>query len=159
MDFENFFYVILAVIYILSRVLKARKRQPKETYQEPETDTPKKPVSFEDLLKGFGVDQEEDENEPEPVVEEEQEENQGQYEPQYSDEESKSIFEKSIKEAEKVTDYSQTEESKDLISKKFKPYQKEEDSDDFAEKIKDMLRSDEGSKKAIILSEILNRKY
>jgi HEPN domain-containing protein len=156
MDFENFFYVILAVIYILSRVLKAKKKAPQETYDETEGEPPKKTVTFEDLLKEFtGAEEEEI---PEPVVEPAPEVRPKRYEPKYTDEESRSIFEKSIKAAEEVGSSDKPKESKQLIFKEFEPYQQEE-PEVLAEEIADMLRSEDGSKKAIILSEILNRKY
>lgn len=161
MDFENYFYVILAIIYFLSRVLKGKKQAPEdESYDQPET-TGKKPVTFEDLLKEF-TEEKSVEPEPEVVVEEPVREVQDRrpksYRSPYSDEESKSIFEKSIKEAEMLSKEEKPAENK-LTFKEFKPYQEEEEVEGFATEIREMLQSGDGGKKAIILAEILNRRY
>ena len=162
MDFENFFYVILAVIYFLSRVLKGRKNVPKES--QPDEEAPassgKKPVTFEDLLKEFGVDQEEEPKEAEePQAIEEEATTKEETRPTYSDDESKAIFEKSIKEAEKASRKSTAIGERKLTFKEFEPYQEEDDSNEFATEIKELLQESEGGKKAVVLSEILNRKY
>ncbi len=160
MDFENYFYVILAIIYFLSRVLKGKKQAPEdESYDQPET-TGKKPVTFEDLLKEFTEDKS---VEPEPEVVQEsvrevEDSRPKSYRSPYSDEESKSIFEKSIKEAEMLSKGEEPAEKK-LVFKEFKPYQEEEETTGFATEIREMLQSGDGGKKAIILAEILNRRY
>ena len=170
MDFENFFYVILAVIYFLSRFLKGRKQAPREdeSYEQPE-DTGKKPVTFEDLLREFTQEKEQQQPSQEvtevEVVEEEpfrpaRESSRKTYQSPYSDEESKSIFERSIREAKDLAKTNkQSTDDKSLVFKEFKPYQEEEESNLFATELKEMLQSGDGGKKAIILSEILNRRY
>ena len=162
MDFENIFYVILAVIYFLSRVFKKRKEVPPAESEGQEQQTGRKPISFEDLLKEFGVEEEEQKPQLEEAEVEEEDARETQsieeeYRSRYSDEEAQSIFEKSIKEAEEVKGEQVVNES--LTFKEFKPYQEQKDSNEFAEEINDLLQSEDGGKKAIVLAEILNRKY
>ncbi|MEQ9423174.1 MAG: hypothetical protein RJQ09_02060 [Cyclobacteriaceae bacterium] len=163
MDFENVFYVILAIIYILSRVLKAKKQpEPTETSDDQPTGKGSKPVSFEDLLKEFGRT-EEVESEPveeiKPVEKEEKRDHTPSYDRRFSDDEAKSIYEKSIAQAEKFEHEGEQPDGKPLIFKEFKPYAEESDKNEFVEEIKDMFNEGDGGKKAIVLSEILNRKY
>ncbi len=164
MEFENYFYVLLAVIYILSRVLKNRRKVAQdETLMDKQPKQGKKPVSFEDLLKQFGAEKEGEEIEKverEVVQEvEEIEEPPREYKSIHSDEEAKSIFEKSIKEAELISEKEATAENKALAFKEFKPYQKKDESNEFANEIRELLQTPYGGKKAVILAEILNRKY
>lgn len=162
MDIENYFYVILAVIYFLSRVLKGKKQIPQEDSYEEQESTGKKTVTFEDLLKEFTDEKEVEIEEPEAVeeapIEPVEDQRPRSYRSPYSDEETKSIFEKSIREAENISQDEAGEENK-LIFKEFKPYQEEDDTNEFATELKEMLQSADGGKKAIILSEILTRRY
>ena len=164
MEFENFFYVILAVIYILSRVLRNRKKVAQdETLMDKQPKQGKKRVTFEDLLKEFGVDQKDKEIkevEREVVQEvEEIEEPPREYKSLHSDEEAKSIFEKSIKEAELISEKEASADKKALAFEEFKPYQQKDESNEFAIEIRELLQTPYGGKKAVILAEILNRKY
>ncbi len=157
MDIENIFYVILAVIYILSRVLKARKKPVlPDSVEEPETTSRKPKVSFEDLLKDFGNPDQSQQTEkiPEPI-EATEIINKDEIRP---DDESRNIFQKSIDEA---TKYSEKDEQTEVLQfKGLKPYEKDSDEEnEFVKEIHEMLSSGEEGKKAIVLSEILNRKY
>lgn len=162
MDLENLVYVALAVIYFLSRVFKKRKQAPTESPEESSQPQPgKRPVSFEDLLKEFGVDKgvEEQKEEKDEVDDFQEEKETDEYRSRYEDEEAQSVYEKSIKEVELTSEKEEAESNKGLVFKEFKPYQEEDDSNEFASEIRELLQSEDGGKKAIVLGEILNRKY
>lgn len=163
MDFENIVYVVLAVIYFVSRVMKKRKQVPSEQSQEePEPSQGRKPVSFEDLLKEFGVDKEQGEEKEvkETPLEkfEEIKEDVDEYGSRYSDEEAQSAYEQSVKEAGLLSEPEKKEDNR-LVFEEFKPYQEEDDTNEVASEILELLEDEDGGKKAIILSEILNRRY
>ncbi len=146
----------------MSRVLKKRKQVPTETTEEGnQPPQGKRPVSFEDLLKKFGVDQEvDDQKEEQGEVDDCQEEVEvDEYRSRYTDEEAQSIYEKSIKEARLISATEEAELDGKLEFKEFKPYQEEDDSNEFVSEIREILQSKDGGKKAIVLGEILNRKY
>ncbi len=160
MDLENLVYVVLAVIYFLSRVLKKRKEKPVEEQEEGSQPKQKrKPISFEDLLKEFGADQLDEKKEEAEEPEFEEVEDVDEYSSRRPDEEARTIFEKSIKDAELVAKTKEPEDDKKLVFKEFKAYQEEEDSNELVSEIKELLQSEDGGKKAIVLGEILNRKY
>ncbi|MDA0194634.1 MAG: hypothetical protein O2887_03955 [Bacteroidetes bacterium] len=157
MDIENIFYVVLAVIYILSKVMKARKKPMlPDTVDEAESASERPKVTFEDLLKEFGNP--EQPQKTEKIPEARQATEIINYDKIRPDNESREIFQKSIDEAAKYSGNNEEQEGTRL--KGFKPYQNDLDEDnEFVEKIQEMLSSGEGGKKAVVLAEILNRKY
>lgn len=76
----------------------------------------------------------------------------------FADEESKRIYEKSISQVKNQED--ELEKQLERAKSRFKEFEiQEEQTSAVREEIVEMLQSSEGAKKAIILSEILNRKY
>ena len=164
-NLENYLYVLFAVIYIISRIIKARSKQKKESPQQQThrhsqaQPKPKKGFSFEDILKEFeknlaGEGEEMEHEKPLPVKEIKHvkpsaipvkpalEKSQNPYEA-YQGNSFKSIKEEI--EMEKESSFSRSEN----YSIK----------DDVANEYVKMLQNPEGFKNAIVLSEIINRKY
>lgn len=76
----------------------------------------------------------------------------------FSDEESKHIYEQSIYQAQSQED--ELDQQLKRAKSRFKEFEiQEEDNSAIREELVDMLQSPEGAKKAIILGEILNRRY
>ena len=75
----------------------------------------------------------------------------------FSDEESRRVYEESIKRVEGQKDYKSGKQYK--IKKVLKEKAEDKKVNRLADEIKSMLQSPESAKKAIILSEILNRRY
>jgi len=157
MDIENLLYVVLAVVYILSKVMKARKKKQETGEEDVPQSTGRKPqVSFEDLLKEFGGGNQADEIDevPELITKPKLDVSQGHL----SDDEKRLIFQKSIDEA--AINTSNVERTKELTFKGFETYQgASDDGFEFSDELREMLKEGDGGKKAIVLGEILNRKY
>ena len=160
-DFQVLIYIIFIAIAILSRFLKARKKrnQPQE-YEETPNAVPEKskPTSFEDLLKEFTSTTEEEEvpsqnrrtqEEPTPVREYEFKSNIP------DDTEVDEIYEDS-KPKKQVSNIEK--EAKRPIFEHFAEYDNEEGENEMANEIKEMLSKPSSAAKAVVLSEILNRK-
>ena len=76
----------------------------------------------------------------------------------FADEESKRIYEQSISQVKNQED--ELEKQLERAKSRFKAFEiQEEETSAVREEIVEMLQSKDGAKKAIILSEILNRKY
>ena len=165
-DFNCWWYIIAAVIYFLTRGKK--KKQPAQT-SRPGTEnkpTSNRPKSFEELLReiteGDSVQDVEErvdtleELEEEPKPERELAKNTGKR--AFADDESKRVYEESIKMAEGADlDFAPEEQfQSDRLFKDTRDTKPTERS--FAEKLMNDFDMDE-AKKAVIYSEILNRKY
>lgn len=157
-DIQTILYIGVAVLYILSRVLKKKKPPPVEEHEEmesmesgPEMETAppsKPPITFQDLLKDFEVQakpkkQEKVEPTPPPV-------------PQVKDEVVKATFERSIEAAKKVKKF---DIQGDLKNFAFEAYEIEEKGEGKAAELVEMLRNPQDIKNAIILKEILKTKF
>ncbi|HLF32971.1 MAG TPA: hypothetical protein VI583_01960 [Cyclobacteriaceae bacterium] len=194
-DYQVIIYIILVVIYIISRALKARKKidptilPPQQRYEEnesyPETapkpfDAPSKPrqLSFEDLLKEFSG-YEEKEVHPAPAESEtanypyktETKPETRQYQsyespenfPSYNDEEGKSL--------ESLVSYEDMYQSPGRVEKadtkhadineiRFKEYASYQAFDIHkARRFRKLLHNSTSMKDAVVLKEILDRKY
>lgn len=164
-DFNFWWYIIAAVIYFLTRG-KKKKEQP-SSRPGTENNSPKnQPKSFEDLLREIteGNQEEEPVIKQEPVVIEprETEEDIRRLEGErhvFADDESRRVYEESIKMAE-GSDIEFAPDENFQEPRLFKGAAKEEDEEEWsiADDIRDGLNSSE-AKKAIIYSEILSRKY
>ncbi len=167
-DFNFWWYIIAAVIYFLTRG-KKKKQQPKNR-PESENKPPKsQPKSFEELLKEI-TDGRLGEEEPEPTIQQEplviKEEKKEREESirlegekrTFADDESRRVYEESIKMAEGADiAFEPNEHFKE--PKLFKGSKSEEEKEwTIADEIRDGLDSNE-AKKAIIYSEILSRRY
>lgn len=174
-DIQFWIYLIFGGIYLVSRFLKKNKKDDTPSrVPKPQQGTPSgrqsKPVSFEELLKEFT----EGRSEQEDVVEEAEpirvEPRKLQQEPvkvedfsregrnrQFSDEDSRKIYEESIKNAEGAALNFERDEHFQIKLKS--RGQDEESNSEVASEIAEMLRNPDSARKAVILGEILNRKY
>ncbi len=159
MDEGFIFYIILAVIALISQLLKKKKGAPPPSSQGGGQAKPrpqKKPFSFEEILKEFQAEVLQEEPEVQPTVK-----------PQPVKEQKK---EASISRAKREkryetfegTSYEEATTDNEKLEEKLKKY-KRDDHYDISEKeqhpILKLLQSDDGPKNAIVLSEIINRKY
>ena len=178
-DFRIIFYVILGIIFVVSRIMKANKstsqapkRRPRPNRSQPGTGQGNAPASFEDILREFGEKVEDktltrerpatrqQESKPKPrTYEKKFEEGRDR---KFADDESKRVYEESIKRAEGFD--IKFGENKNFASKrtifgegaiKKDVHQK----NPLIGSIRNDLKDKDGIKKAFILSEILNRKY
>jgi len=163
MDLESLLPLLLAAIYIISRFLKSKPKQnaPNRPIRQQQNDQPdqaptkKKAFSFEDILKEFeknlaGEQYEEekplpvegmhfDRPKPVPVVTEEKRSPYHSYEGMSLE----------------TKEYPVGPEKADEFERNEKYQMKETEVSDFVQ----MLRDPDGAKNAIVLSEIINRKY
>ncbi len=165
MDFENLLPLALAAIYILTRVFKAKPKKdaPHRPVSPRHTSTPTTPVtqksteprktfSFEDILKEFeknlaGADYAEEKPMPVDVIDYEEPEQSSYVEPKpspYHTYEGYTYETLPKQEEEKLLDQ---------IKERLKSEHFEE-----SEFVK-MIREPDGARNAIIMSEIINRKY
>lgn len=167
-DFSFWWYIIAAVIYFLTRS-KKKKTPPARPGTENNPPQTQRPKSFEELLKEITEGPQEVEEprqepvvvKPDPTFEKPKEEKSIRLEGErrmFADDESRKIYEESIKMAEGADlEFKPNEHYRS--PRIFKgPESEEEESSTFADEIRDGLNSDE-AKKAIIYAEILNRKY
>ncbi|MEM9897360.1 MAG: hypothetical protein AAF789_13405 [Bacteroidota bacterium] len=169
-DFSTWWYVIAGIIYLLSRARKKKKgNEPKPSRSRPGTENRPKtaPKSFEELLKEINEGGTGPEEEREPSFEEVTPtkatvKKESDYSSEgrarvFADEESRKVYEDSIKMAEGAD--LKFERDENFAEKRlFKKPEEEEREYTFADEIRDGLSSNE-ARKAIIYSEILNRKY
>lgn len=159
-DIQLYIYIAFLLIAFLSRIWgkkkKAERDSPNEEHQPKE-----KPLSFEDLLKEFTQskverDRPEVRKVKEPIVEEIGRE----YDFKDSipnDDEAKEIYQKSVRAAKAAKDYKP--ESADMKFGHFEAFEEEVSENSIADEVKEMLKDSNNMAKAVVLSEILNRKY
>ena len=183
-DFKIWLYLIIGAIYIISRALKKKepeKMPPKSPLETEDTQSRRKtPSSFEELLReisqeqGAAQDQTRAETEEEersetaaPVYYQTQQDTKRKEariqeeiklegeKRHFADDESRAIYERSIKEAEGADITYERD-----VHFKMKGVQKgDAKKNPFASDLKQMLQSPSSAKKAVVLAEILNRKY
>jgi len=167
-NLENYLYLIFAVIYIISRIIKARSKQKEvdsgtgqQGHHNQQTDTqnqakPRKAFSFEDILKEFEKNltgEERPEESPFPVHEIRHEKPTPRPEPVPVEKVEKrpSVFDKyqgtRYKTGTKPKEESFTRDEKYTIS------------EDLVSKYTKILKDPEGIRDVVVLSEIFNRKY
>ncbi|MCR9250254.1 MAG: hypothetical protein NXI20_07505 [bacterium] len=181
-DFQFIIYLIIGAIYIISRALKGknknnqpqqrppRRPQPTQNKQQSQSQPPK---SFEDILAEFGKRMEEQiqpevievqeekpivQQAPKPKVQPAFEEGRTR---RFADEESRRIYEESIVRSEGADlKFEANQKYKtDSLKMGFSAYDKEKEENEFAKEIRESLSDSDSAKKAVILSEILNRRY
>jgi len=161
-DFNFWWYIIAAVIYFLTRGKKKKNagKPPAETTSGAPNNAPK---SFEELLKEIteGRNAEKEEEQRKPIVEEQvaKEEKEIRLEGRrrvFADDESRKVYEESIKMAEGA-DLSFERDDKFKAPSSLK---KEASTTvkSYAEELMDGFDTDE-ARKAVIYSEIFNRRY
>jgi len=166
-DFNFWWYIIAAVIYFLTRGKK--KKQPTTSRPGTENRPKTQPKSFEDLLKEITEGREPESETPKPIAEQkpfiirdEEEERRKAIESEgskraFADDESKRVYEESIKMAEGADlEFNPSENYRE--PRLFKQEEETEAEPTIADEIRDGLNTSE-AKKAIIYAEILNRKY
>lgn len=184
-DIQFWLYILFAIIYFVARALK-KKSQPDTDAQAPdintETSRRSRPKSFEELLQEFTEGKEsvkeevkqaeqdvEDFREVREVKSTEDVSRRVQKEistetlfeegttRSFSDEESRRVYEESIKRAEGAA--IEFKDDASFKSKLKSRQHQEEDEHSLAMDIKHMLSNPEDAKKAVIMGDILNRKY
>ncbi|MEM7550459.1 MAG: hypothetical protein AAF363_12325 [Bacteroidota bacterium] len=162
-DIGNIVYIVFLVIYLLSRAFKKKKpKQPPtanpDAYEQTEsqpTQRPKKQLTFEEMLREFteGAPPEEPEVLDEPVPEPTPR--------QYDDQSISEKYQSSIDQAKKFkTIDEQVElERKPLVFDEFDAYDIKEDGPSIADEVRESLQNLDDARKAIILKEVLDRKF
>jgi hypothetical protein len=181
MDFQFWLYLIIAVVYILSRALKKQESQPqndapapkRERYQEtsnPQTEQPRQ-LTFEELLREIT----EAKQPPKPVYQApreaevvdyddviaEEEQDLETIEPDYGkNDKLYDIYEEAKRQAFVRPSLEETMNIRDTVMEfgKFKAFEQEKQRNLLEEYTKD-LKDPQGLKKAFVLTEILNRKF
>lgn len=175
-DIQTWIYVIVGLIYFIVRAVKKNKPIPPNTSDQ-DSQNPqradserRKPLTFEELLKEFTDPQstqsrEEEVEEIEDVKEEERERTKEDFAQEgsvrrFSDEESRRVYEESIKKAEGFQ--LKYEADDDYHSEKLKNIlhdHEDVEEDSTVDDVREMLSNPQDAKKAIILGEILGRRY
>lgn len=176
-DIQFWVYVVFAVIWVVARALRKKSRE--TTKSRPKSpleteDSQEAPVSFEELLEEItGRKSLKEEQKPIETYQEDVGHNSGPYGEEedraeesiksegskrhFADDESRRVYEESIKRAEQQEEFEPAEgyQSIKLVSRK----EEEEESSGFSKEIAEMFSDTDGARKAVILGEILNRKY
>lgn len=166
MDETIIIWIVIAVITLISRLLKGNKQQPQQG--EHQGDRPqRRPVSFEDILRELsGEEAVAEKEEYKPVPEKprsremvEEAESRTRHNLEEWDDEVKTTYERSVSSAknlktiDQLVDYNQPREKilkeEQVVTKKASG----------AAKIARMLKNKNDARKAIILSEIIQNKY
>ncbi|MEO9474067.1 MAG: hypothetical protein ABJG41_00980 [Cyclobacteriaceae bacterium] len=171
-DIQFWLYLGFGLIYFIVRQMKKKNASEQEqSPQDAPTEKPyKKPVTFEELLREFTGETTEEEKEV--VLEDyselkKEEDHKEEVKPykyteddhsrrRFADDESRKIYENSIKQAEGAELV--FERDNNFKSKMTRKEQQEADSA-FGREILESLQDADQAKKAVVLSEILNRKY
>ena len=169
-DFSFWWYIIAAVIYFLTRG-KKKKQQPSNRPGTENNPPKSQPKSFEDLLKEITEGRLEEQEEREPTIKQEpliiKEEKKEREESirlegerrAFADDESRRVYEESIKMAEGADiAFEPAENFREPTLFKGSKSVEEEEEWTIADEIRDGLNSSE-AKKAVIYSEILTRRY
>lgn len=165
-DIQLILYIIFAVIAILSQVFKAKKKNGQAPSQSNTSQQPpsrkEQPKSFEDLLKEFTGEQTKTVESRPSWEETKYETYEDDYEEEYqNDDEIRQTYNRSVKEAKELKTIDELVDLKDDRHTgnftHFAGY--EEEGEEVRNEWQELLSSPEGAKKAIILSEIINRKY
>ena len=169
-DIQFWLYAAFAAIYFFTRMFKKKKLPEGGAGELEQPSQRSKPVSFEELLKEFTQEEKSTSRELEPVPQKSQaerervKENPQEYQEQkfeegrtrrFSDEESRRVYEESVKRAEA----SKLVFEKEDYFKSSIEREAEEEETSAASDIREMLSDSDSAKRAIILGEILNRKY
>jgi hypothetical protein len=179
-DLEIYIYIALALIYFLSRAFRKKKpaKPPRptsrtsseEAYEHPSQK--EKPLTFEDLLKEFtgqknepvsDVQEEEIEEESYKSLEEEYINSEEQpYSAEYEtyDESNYKSYEEVYGEGKHLKTLDEQVQINEPVRKRFDEYKiKEEINIHKASRFRELLRNKDSIKDAIILKEILDRRY
>ncbi|MDE0472478.1 MAG: hypothetical protein OXH57_11110 [Ekhidna sp.] len=163
-DFNFWWYILAAVIYFLTR---RKKKQPQKGSAPNTENTPQKnqrPKSFEELLQEITGGNQPELPKQEPVeiktekkqLSEDEKAIQGEEEERvFTDDESRHVYEESVRMAEKAD----SPFGRDDHFKEPRLFQEKDDNKkSYFEELMDGFDTDE-AKRAVIYSEILNKKY
>ncbi len=171
---EILFYIVAGLLYFLLRGRKKKKKtisppKPARERSEKESGHPAEEpqLSFEELLKELTgqaaktapdpVKEQkpvpETEYKPKPLVSE------TRPLPSFDDRKIKEKFKKATGDKKLKTISDIVEEQKDVLSGRFKGFRIKEEENKLAAELKAMLRDSGDVKKAVVLAEILNRRY
>ena len=157
-DFELIIYIVFVLVAILSRALKKKKPQAPPQTDNQEQSEPQPSLTFEDLLKEF-----QQKTTPKPAEPAYVEESKPVERVEYfkgDDSEIQDIFEKSVNQAKNSQGSSDSiKERERPVFEHFEAFDEKVEDNEFAKEIHSMLTSPDSAAKAIILSEIINRKY
>jgi len=158
-------YIVFLAIYIISRALKSKKKPlPSKPREEIHGDTETEeapPLSFEDILRELTTGQKSQRREPLPQKSKVPDKREYEFNDDVpDDDEIQEVYEESVRKAKAYKTIDEIVELDDT-SLVFKEYEKEkeEDRNPFAREIRSMLQNPEDARKAIILKEILDRKF
>jgi hypothetical protein len=156
-------YLIFIAFALLSRLLTKKKDPQKPAGSgrpEGESERPQKQVSFEDLLREFtgeGDEQRKPASAPYNTYEEEEYEN---YEEQnLRDEEAREVYSKSIHQAKNLKTIDELVDYDKIKTKLSDIPEPEKQKYTLADEIRNQLKNPDEIRKAVIYSEILQRKY
>jgi hypothetical protein len=164
MDESLIYIIILVVIYLIRFFLKSKEEVPKthipddhDSMERP--DGPRRPSTFEELLREMGR---KDFDEEEAEVTEYKPEYETLEDPYYQynparDAEAHSVYEKSVSQAKKFKTLDEQVDIENIEVKIDEPIGRQKPV--VASKYARMMRNPENLKDAIIMSELLNRKY
>jgi len=161
-------YIIFFAIYLLSRVFRNKNKQAPRPSREMESDEPATtdapPLTFEDILRELTTGEKPRQTvrrqtpqppKPEPARRE------YEFKSDYpDDDEIEEVFQDSVKKAQNIKTLDEMVELKEPVLK-FKEYDVKEEGhqSSLASEIRNMLMNPDDARKAIILKEILDRKF
>lgn len=162
-DIQTILYIAIGIIYLVARALKRKKPQmppvdPGEQVPEAEESTErrpqrKRPLSFDELIKEISGQAAEPEPEPEPEPDRHRR-------PLVSDTDAQATYEKSIDQAKRIRKKGVASHAKMERIRLFQDQdEKVTERNYLAEDIADSLKNNWDIKKAIVINEILTRKY
>jgi hypothetical protein len=172
MDETLIYIIILVVIYLVRFFLKSKEQEPtshmpddRETPMEKPTG-PRKPTTFEELLEEMGRGYRKEE----PEVTEYEEEYETLEDPYYQhpvdyqsqaerDKEAVSVYEKSVSQAQRFKTIDEQVDIKHFDVKIETPADIKWEEKVVASKYARMMRNPQSLKDAIVINELLNRKY
>ncbi|HEX9650836.1 MAG TPA: hypothetical protein VGA21_09765 [Cyclobacteriaceae bacterium] len=158
-------YIVFIAIYFLSRFLKGNKqkasrpRPRQESEEEGQVETNEQPMTFQDILRELTQPREAPAPQPKKRAPVEPGPRDYEFKGDYPDEaEIQEVYEESLSRAKNVKTLDEMinigEESI-----KFKEYQEADQQNALATEIREMLKDPYDAKRAIILKEILDRKF
>lgn len=159
-DFQLIIYIVFLLLYFLTRGLSSRKKKKQSRPGQGKSQKP--PKSFEDLIKEITGEQEPDiRKEIQEETVEKESKREYEFEEEYpSDDEIEDVYQESVKQAQDIKTIDEIIDLEEEAPKlKFKEYDKEKEVNPFATEIVQLLKNPEGAKKAIVLKEILDRKF
>lgn len=168
-DISLIFYIILGILYLLSRVFKKKEQEPPLRGPEedmerdfgPDTSTERRrPTTFEDLLREFTGQPSQEEQDFPQAPEKTEDDEQRREAIEEVDDEVKRVYDKSIRSAENlktIDELVNIEEEPPKIERRIE--EKRKKSSTPSNKYARLLKEKNDLKTAFVLKELLDRKY